>query len=341
VVNDLFGNVAGTVGGDLSFKSSLRVGAYGPLPGQTAVDTGNLLQSLATATVWQGRRLDPTGFYWMGARYYDPGTGRFLSPDPLGHGASLSLYDYAGGDPVNQLDPDGRCVSKVPSYNGDFPSPLNVMNYTPKSNELNKMYYTPSEIRGWVNDAANYHHVPPLMLATILQQDNGPNATGIRKLLQFAERELTTGLATADSMLFDLLPDKIMGKNITGGSSGLANMSRTTLQGAANYIQTAYNRSPMPSGVQYRVLGINVDTRIPAYDRRADLYYASAHLRQLIDYVTGQQGFDANQLTIEQAQNVFKKYNGSGVQAVKYGEDAVQRIYNAMGGKEPLYFFQK
>jgi RHS repeat-associated protein len=113
VVNDLFGNVAGTVGGDLSFKSSLRVGAYGPLPGQTAVDTGNLLQSLATATVWQGRRLDPTGFYWMGARYYDPGTGRFLSPDPLGHDASLSLYDYAGGDPVNQLDPDGRCVKGV------------------------------------------------------------------------------------------------------------------------------------------------------------------------------------------------------------------------------------
>jgi RHS repeat-associated protein len=99
VVNDLFGNVAGTVGGDLSFKSSLRVGAYGPLPGQTAVDTGNLLQSLAAATVWQGRRIDPTGFYWMGARYYDPSTGRFLSPDPLGHDASLSLYDYAGGDP--------------------------------------------------------------------------------------------------------------------------------------------------------------------------------------------------------------------------------------------------
>jgi len=40
--------------------------------------------------------------------YYEPGSGRFLSPDPFGHEASMSLYDYAGGDPVNYLDPDGR-----------------------------------------------------------------------------------------------------------------------------------------------------------------------------------------------------------------------------------------
>ncbi|MFI0347969.1 MAG: RHS repeat-associated core domain-containing protein, partial [Chthoniobacterales bacterium] len=54
--------------------------------------------------------LDPTGFYYMGARYYEPNSGRFLSPDPLGHDASLSLYDYCNGDPVNGLDADGRCV---------------------------------------------------------------------------------------------------------------------------------------------------------------------------------------------------------------------------------------
>ena len=47
--------------------------------------------------------------YYMGARYYDPVEGRFISADPLGHGASMSLYDYCNGDPVNGLDPDGRC----------------------------------------------------------------------------------------------------------------------------------------------------------------------------------------------------------------------------------------
>ena len=46
------------------------------------------------------------------ARYYNPATGRFLSRDPLDgdatHPASLHKYLYAGGDPVNALDPSGR-----------------------------------------------------------------------------------------------------------------------------------------------------------------------------------------------------------------------------------------
>ena len=43
-----------------------------------------------------------------GARYYEPTSGRFLSLDPMGHAASMSLYDFANGDPVNRFDPDGR-----------------------------------------------------------------------------------------------------------------------------------------------------------------------------------------------------------------------------------------
>ena len=37
-----------------------------------------------------------------------PASARFLSADPLGHDASMSLYDYCNGDPVNGLDPDSR-----------------------------------------------------------------------------------------------------------------------------------------------------------------------------------------------------------------------------------------
>ncbi len=36
------------------------------------------------------------------------GQGKFLSADPLGHAASMDLYSYCNGDPVNGLDPDGR-----------------------------------------------------------------------------------------------------------------------------------------------------------------------------------------------------------------------------------------
>src|ERR1051326_711857 len=49
-----------------------------------------------------------TGLVFARARWYDPQTGAFLSPDPLGYIDSSNLYTFAGGDPVNERDPSGR-----------------------------------------------------------------------------------------------------------------------------------------------------------------------------------------------------------------------------------------
>jgi len=68
---------------------------------------------LVEAMIWQGRCSDPSGFYCFGARYYDSLAGRFLSPDPLGHLASMDLYSGFNGDPVNYCDPDGRFFKNV------------------------------------------------------------------------------------------------------------------------------------------------------------------------------------------------------------------------------------
>jgi len=108
VINDQFGNGVASVSGGTVTWNTTRVGAYGPLPGIQAQTLTDVTQ-VAAATAWRSRRIDPTGFYWLGARYYEPTSGRFLSVDPLGHAASPSLYDFAGGDPVNSFDPDGRC----------------------------------------------------------------------------------------------------------------------------------------------------------------------------------------------------------------------------------------
>jgi RHS repeat-associated protein len=108
VVNDFHGNAVATVpqSGTVQW-SSTRVTGYGPAAGYDA-PTLSLNTSLAEATIWRSRRIDPTGLYWLGARYYDPMEGRFLSPDPMGHWGSMDLYSYANGDPVNGMDPDGR-----------------------------------------------------------------------------------------------------------------------------------------------------------------------------------------------------------------------------------------
>jgi len=63
--------------------------------------------------LYRGEQYDSDlGLYYLRARYYNPTTGRFLSRDPEDgkptDPASLHKYLYAGGDPVNRIDPKGR-----------------------------------------------------------------------------------------------------------------------------------------------------------------------------------------------------------------------------------------
>lgn len=110
VVNDCFGNVLATIAGTTASWNPVRVGGYGAVLGyQAPLLTTNTL--LAESLLWRSRRMDPGGFYNLGARYYDPMAGRFLSPDPLGHAGSLDLYSAFNGDPINQFDADGRFAS--------------------------------------------------------------------------------------------------------------------------------------------------------------------------------------------------------------------------------------
>ena len=43
----------------------------------------------------------------LGARYYLPLLGRFLTPDPIGHEGGLNLYAYCENNPVGRVDPEG------------------------------------------------------------------------------------------------------------------------------------------------------------------------------------------------------------------------------------------
>lgn len=53
-----------------------------------------------------------TGLVYMGARYYDPQIGQFISADPYtaapGNNYSITRYGYANGNPYKYNDPNGR-----------------------------------------------------------------------------------------------------------------------------------------------------------------------------------------------------------------------------------------
>lgn len=44
------------------------------------------------------------GLYYVRARWYEPGVGRFMTPDPIGIAGGLNLYKYAFNNPVKYVD---------------------------------------------------------------------------------------------------------------------------------------------------------------------------------------------------------------------------------------------
>ncbi|MBA3012185.1 MAG: hypothetical protein FP812_18415, partial [Desulfobacula sp.] len=48
-----------------------------------------------------------TGLHYNWHRYYDPTTGRYLTPDPIGLAGGINPFVYVLNDPINKIDPFG------------------------------------------------------------------------------------------------------------------------------------------------------------------------------------------------------------------------------------------
>ena len=82
-------------------------------------ETTATVSSIANPYFFIGRRLDlldgdSLKIMYYRARYYDPGTGRFISRDPIGYVDGMSLYEYVRSSPVNWLDPFGLHIAPGP-----------------------------------------------------------------------------------------------------------------------------------------------------------------------------------------------------------------------------------
>lgn len=64
--------------------------------------------SLTNSFQYTARELDTeTALYYMRARYFDPGSGRFINEDPIMFGGGRNFYAYTGNSPVVFADPSG------------------------------------------------------------------------------------------------------------------------------------------------------------------------------------------------------------------------------------------
>jgi RHS repeat-associated protein len=101
---------------DTSAAVQLRY-TYTPYGAVTTMDgtwaTYDDSSTIQWAIKWQGERYEGTGdFYFMGARLYSPGLGRFMQQDPSGYSDGANLFESLADAPIEHLDPTGLTIVK-------------------------------------------------------------------------------------------------------------------------------------------------------------------------------------------------------------------------------------
>ncbi len=89
---------------------------------------------------YTGRENDGTGLYYYRARYYSPELQRFISEDPVGfEGGDANLFAYVGNNPVNWIDPEGRCPETfITEWRYKTIGPNKATNYDSQSQEKSR-----------------------------------------------------------------------------------------------------------------------------------------------------------------------------------------------------------
>jgi RHS repeat-associated protein len=83
--------------------ANYEYGTFGELLRSTGIVAKN--NPFRFSTKYQDDEMD---FLYYGYRYYNPGTGRWLSRDPIEEKGGINLYGFVGNDPISRIDVLGR-----------------------------------------------------------------------------------------------------------------------------------------------------------------------------------------------------------------------------------------
>ena len=105
-LSDRLGTVRDVVSSNGTLVNHIEYSVFGEILSQTN-------PARSTRFTYMGREYDPeSGLYYYRYRMYDPGTGRFMSEDPIGfRGGDTNLHRFVKNAPINFVDPFGLTAS--------------------------------------------------------------------------------------------------------------------------------------------------------------------------------------------------------------------------------------
>ena len=239
-LNDVNGSVYALTNGQGNVLERQRYDAYGNSQITDASGVNVLAASgVGNSTGYQGRSmLAEFGAVNDRFRFYDPGSGRLLSRDPLGFAAGPNVYIFCGGDPVNRTDPMGTdWVWNGTGWDWAWKDALgNIIDQEiPRSLKPNLLVGRPAAGYG-------HHYVPEAQVNKLVAQ--GRVTADAKRFLYESKDSFTGWVDGAGELDRQLAPDRYHNRRASAGT----NISHEEYEGEIFVELERYITNNMPAG---------------------------------------------------------------------------------------------
>ena len=259
---------------------------------------GTVLTSTGTASSifgYAGEQFDTyIKLVFLRSRYYDPGTGRFLTKDSwqgdYTRPQSLDTWSYVEGNPINHVDPNGQqcgtCGDETPPPPPDcVPSP--PFGYCVDENSIVSTFEA-TILRPTVKQNARQFGIPWQILGGVLESERKIDWDFNNMLRELAIWYSLSVFGKSD-------PAISVTKNPSNPASGYGNIHVPTARSAADYFASEYLLCvKMQLDISKGDSDAVVVTKLQNFD--FNIRTAAAVVRQLADYRFGS---DRNPLKID------------------------------------------
>jgi RHS repeat-associated protein len=205
LLGDHLGSTALTVSSTGTKVGELR---YHPW-GETRFSDG----STPTQRRFTGQILDSaTDLYYYGARYYDPGLGRFIQADTIvpepGNPQALNRYSYVYNNPLKYTDPSGHSPCRDGDracWTAEYNARAEWYRYHGYEQRSGNWVYTGNFKTGWIEDADIRRRVIR-QYAEVLKHNNTPVGEALARITHITASFYSTprGIVQAGTFVDDI-----------------------------------------------------------------------------------------------------------------------------------------